>query len=54
MVLIWSLLISSVISYVLTSMAGEPFSITYVFIIAAFFVIVTLLLGESILKEKKE
>lgn len=53
-VIIWSLLISTVISYVVTSMAGEPFSITYTFVMSAFFFIAIVILGEGILKENKE
>lgn len=51
MAIIWSILISAAISYVLTSMAGEPFNITPVFIIASFFVVAIFVLGEGVLKE---
>lgn len=51
MTIIWSTLISAAISYVLTSMAGEPFNITYTLIIASVFVVAILALSEGALKE---
>ena len=53
MVLIWSVLISSAISYVLTSMAGDPFNLTHVLVLAGIFFVAITLLGEGILKEKE-
>jgi len=51
MTIIWSILISGAISYVLTSMAGEPFNITFTLIVASFFVVAIFVLGEGALKE---
>ncbi|MCM3741096.1 YjzD family protein [Oceanobacillus luteolus] len=53
MTIIWSLLISAAVSYVLTSMAGEPFVISEVVILAAFFMVIVFLLGEVALKQKE-
>lgn len=52
-VIIWSFLISSAVSYVLTSMAGEPFNINHTLILTAFFFVVVTILGEVVLKEEK-
>ncbi|HLR51299.1 MAG TPA: YjzD family protein [Candidatus Avamphibacillus sp.] len=54
MVAIWSILIGTVISYVLTSMANEPFSMTNSLILAAVFAIFVILLGDGALKEQNE
>ncbi|MCF3942066.1 DUF2929 family protein [Oceanobacillus alkalisoli] len=51
--IIWSLLISAAVTYVLTSMAGEPFVISEAVILAVIFMIVTFLMGDVILKVKK-
>jgi len=52
-VIIWSFLVSTIVSYVLTSMAGEPFNLNHTMILAAFFVVVITILGEFVLKEEK-
>lgn len=54
MVLIWSILISAAVSYVLTSMAGEPFDLTLSAVVAGIFFIAIILLGDVVLKEDKE
>lgn len=54
MIAIWSVLISAAISYVLTSMAGEPFNLTAVLFIAGLFFIFILAISELGLKEEKE
>lgn len=54
MVAIWSILIGMVVSYVLTSMANEPFSLATSFILAAVFAICVILLGDVVLKEQNE
>lgn len=51
MTLIWALLISSAISYVLTSMAGDPFEFTHALILGVIFAIAIFILGEGVLKE---
>lgn len=52
-VMIWSFLISTAASYVLTSMAGEPFNINHTLILTVFFFIIVTILGEVVLKEEK-
>lgn len=52
MTLIWAVLISGVVSYVLTSMAGEPFSILQTLIVAGMFGLVVIVLGGVVLKEE--
>lgn len=53
-VFIWSFLISSAASYVLTSMAGEPFNLNHTLILTVFFFIIVTLLGEVVLKEENK
>ncbi len=52
-VMIWSFLISSAVSYVLTSMGGEPFNINHTLILTVFFFLIVTILGEVVLKEEK-
>ncbi|MDL4842912.1 DUF2929 family protein [Aquibacillus rhizosphaerae] len=52
--IIWALLISLVISYVLTSMAGEELRMAPIFFLVAIFSIVTFIVGDGILKEDKK
>lgn len=54
MPLIWSLVIATLISYVITSMAGEEFQFIYPAIIAPFFYIAVLILGDDILNEHQK
>lgn len=54
MTLIWSILISLVVTYVVTSMAGVAFNFTSVFVLAAVIFLAIFVLGELILKEKEE
>lgn len=49
--LIWALLIGSAISYVLTSMAGDPFNFSHGLILGVIFAIAIFILAEGILKE---
>lgn len=51
-VLIWSFLISCAASYVLTSMAGEPFNINHTLILTVFFFFIVTIIGEVVLKEE--
>lgn len=53
MTLIWSVLIGGIVSYVLTSMAGEPFNLTQTFVLAGIFAIFIFILGEVVIKEEK-
>jgi len=54
MVVIWSILVGTVVSYVLTSMANEPFDLTSTFVLAAIFAIFVILIGDVGLKEQSE
>lgn len=54
MVAIWSVLVGAVVSYVLTSMANEPFNLTSTFVLSGIFAVIAIFLGEVGLKEKKE
>jgi hypothetical protein len=48
----WAILISFAISYVLTSMGGEPFVLSDSLILAAFFSVAVFILGDGVLTEK--
>ncbi|ENH96170.1 hypothetical protein J416_12192 [Gracilibacillus halophilus YIM-C55.5] len=50
----WSVLISFLVAYVLSSMAGETFNISGVFALAAVFSIAIIILGDGILDEGHE
>lgn len=54
MTIIWSLLISTAVTYVLTSMAGEPFVISEAIILAIVFMVAVFLMGDTVLKEKED
>ncbi|HLQ71136.1 MAG TPA: DUF2929 family protein [Bacillota bacterium] len=51
--IIWAILIGAVISYVLSSMANEPFSIGGSLLLAGIFAVGIVVLGEGALKEEK-
>jgi len=51
-VVIWSLLISVLVSYVLTSMAGTPFNMNHTLILGLFFTVAIFLIGDVALKEE--
>lgn len=48
----WAVLIITVVSYVLTSMAGQAFNIGSTLSVAAIFAVAAIVLGEGILKEE--
>ncbi|MEN2767655.1 DUF2929 family protein [Ornithinibacillus xuwenensis] len=50
----WAVLISFVLSYVLSSMAGETLDLVGTFVVAAIFSIIVFILGDGLLREKKE
>lgn len=52
--IIWAVLLSVVISYVLASMAGEPFSVEGSMLLAAIFTVGVIILGDGALKEEKK
>ncbi|WP_099157185.1 DUF2929 family protein [Virgibacillus ndiopensis] len=52
--LIWALLISGVISYVLTSMGGTNFNVMSTVTLAIIMAIAVYILGEGIIKREKE
>ncbi|MBM7571521.1 DUF2929 family protein [Aquibacillus albus] len=54
MTIVWALLISFLVSYVLTSMAGETLTFAPIFVVAILFIIVATVIGDGILKESKE
>lgn len=54
MTIIWAVLISSVISYVLSNMAGDPFNLTHTLILAAILSVVVFILGDGILKNQED
>ncbi|PAV29207.1 DUF2929 domain-containing protein [Virgibacillus profundi] len=51
--IIWAVLISAVISYVLASMAGNEFSMMGTFVVTGLFIVAVAILGDGILKEEK-
>lgn len=51
MAIVWAFILSLAISYVLTSMGGEPFNFSYAFVVASLIVVAVVLLGEGALKE---
>lgn len=54
MTIFWSLLISGVVSYVLSSMAGEPFNLSNSIILAIIMTIIIFILGDGLLKEQND
>lgn len=52
--LIWALLIGGAVSYILSSMNGEPFNMVHSIILSIIFTIAIFLLGEGLLKEQNE
>ena len=54
MTIVWSLLISLTLAFVLTSMAGEPFILSEAIILAVILVVVIAIMGDGVLKEKSE
>lgn len=53
MTIIWSVLIASAISYILTSMDGAPFNMNLTFIVAGMLSLTVFILGEGVLKTKE-
>ncbi|WP_284139435.1 MULTISPECIES: YjzD family protein [unclassified Virgibacillus] len=51
--IIWAMLISGVLSYVLSSMAANPFVLKDTLILGAIFAIFIFILGEGVLREEK-
>lgn len=54
MAIVWSFLISSAISYVLSSMANEPFNFTQTLILTGTFAVIVFLLDAVVLSEKEQ
>ncbi len=50
MTIIWSVLIAAAVSYVLTSMGGEPFVVGDALVLAAVFAIFAFIMGDGVLK----
>lgn len=53
MTLIWSMLLSFIVSYVLSSMAGDPFIITQALVLGGIFFVAIVALGAVIAPEKQ-
>ncbi|MGM8212663.1 DUF2929 family protein [Virgibacillus sp. W0430] len=54
MTVFWAVLISGVVSYVLSSMASEPFSVSDSLILAAIMAIIIFVLGDGLLKNQED
>lgn len=54
MAIVWSFLISCAISYVLSQMAMDPFSLTQTFILTAIFSIFIILLNVAVLNDTEQ
>ncbi|SET14962.1 Protein of unknown function [Oceanobacillus limi] len=54
MTIVWAILIGSVLSYVLTSMAGDSFAITDTLVLSAIVAIAIFVLGDGVIKAKSE
>ncbi|SHG23024.1 YjzD family protein [Ornithinibacillus halophilus] len=52
--IIWAVLITFVLSYVLSSMGGAEFLLVDTLIVAAVFSIAIFILGDGVLRQKKE
>nr|WP_153737008.1 DUF2929 family protein [Aquibacillus halophilus] len=50
----WAIVISSLISYVLTSMAGEALTLLPIFVLAVIFSAAVIIIGDGILREDTE
>ncbi|WP_026905721.1 YjzD family protein [Paucisalibacillus globulus] len=50
----WAVLITFVLSYVLSSMAGQSLDLVATFVMAAIFSLFIFILGDGLLREKKE
>lgn len=51
MTIIWAVILSFAITYVLTSMANEPFNVTHTLVVASLIVVGVVALSEGALKE---
>ncbi|WP_102028030.1 YjzD family protein [Salirhabdus sp. Marseille-P4669] len=51
--LFWSLLISSMVVYVIGNMSGTPFNITNAVVLAVVFTFVVIVLGDGLLKDEE-
>lgn len=54
MSIVWSLIISTVVSYVLASMAQEPFSIIQTLVLAGIIAVVVFIMDKAVLTEQEE
>lgn len=54
MTIVWAALISGVLSYVLTSMANEPFNLNQTIFLAVVMVVIIFLLDVAVLKEQED
>ncbi|WP_188207126.1 YjzD family protein [Alkalibacillus aidingensis] len=51
---VWSFLLSAMIVYVIGSMSGQEFNVTGTIALAVTFSLVTVILGEGVLKEQSD
>ncbi|UFU00556.1 YjzD family protein [Radiobacillus kanasensis] len=51
---IWAFLLSALVTYVLSNMAGEPFELSSVLVLTVLFLVAVIGLGEGALREKSE
>ncbi|GGA73921.1 YjzD family protein [Ornithinibacillus halotolerans] len=52
--IIWAVLITFVLSYVLSSMAGASFDMVSTLVMAAIFSVIVFVLGDGLLRDSKE
>lgn len=52
--IIWAILISGVLSYVLSSMAGDTFVVKDTLVLAGILTVAIIILGDGLLKVKKD
>ncbi|MFS0671988.1 DUF2929 family protein [Ornithinibacillus sp. 179-J 7C1 HS] len=52
--IVWAVLITFVLSYVLSSMGGESLDMVSTLVMAAIFSIIIFILGDGILRDQKE
>ncbi|WP_339228791.1 DUF2929 family protein [Oceanobacillus sp. FSL K6-2867] len=52
MTIVWAILIGAAVSYVLTSMGGEPFVLSDALILSAVFAVAAFILSDGVLREE--
>ncbi len=54
MTIVWAILIGAAVSYVLTSMGGEPFVMADSLVLSAIFAVIAMILGDGILRQESK